>query len=125
MRLVVKHYSAHQAELEAFTDGHWAGDCVLGKAFKEAGVPFTDAWPIMQGDYPGIVPYARLDGRPVADESKRVWCYPTVSYHHVSPVVVEDIWDFEQQWLASKTKVNSIGVDASFVHCAANLLNAE
>lgn len=25
-----------------------------------------------------------------------LWCYPTVSYHHLSPSVVEDLWNFEQ-----------------------------
>ncbi|CAD0083777.1 unnamed protein product [Aureobasidium vineae] len=48
MRMVVNQYTAHKAEIEAYTDGHWAGDCVLGKVFTEAGVKFTDAWPIMQ-----------------------------------------------------------------------------
>ena len=107
MRLVVEHYAGHKAEIEAFTDGHWAGDCVLGKAFTDAGVRFTSAWPIVQGDYPGIVPYARPDGRPVASESMRVWCYPTVSYHHVSPPVIDDLWGFEQQWIGSQYEVSS------------------
>lgn len=38
---VVTHYQAHQKEYEDFTDGHWAGDCVLGKAFKDSGTPLT------------------------------------------------------------------------------------
>jgi len=106
MKLVVQHYTAHKSEIEAYTDGHWAGDCVLGKAFVEGGTPFTDAWPIMQGDYPGTVPYARPDGRPIADGNKRVWCYPTVSYHHLSPTLIEELWRFEQRWIASKHAVN-------------------
>ncbi|KAH0078466.1 alpha-1,2-mannosidase, partial [Aureobasidium melanogenum] len=47
---VVTHYQAHQKEYEDFTDGHWAGDCVLGKAFKDSGTPLIWTWPIMQGD---------------------------------------------------------------------------
>ena len=100
MRKVVSHYTAHKSDLEAFTRGHWAGDAVLGKTFTDSGVEFTDAWPIMQGDYPGIVAYAKPDGRPIADPEKRVWCYLTVSYHHVPPETVEDMWNFEQQWIA-------------------------
>ncbi|THY44426.1 hypothetical protein D6C99_06778 [Aureobasidium pullulans] len=103
MRVAVEQYAAHKAEIEALTDSHWAGDCVLGKVFTEAGVKFTDAWPIMQGDYPGLVAYARPDGRPIADPNKRVWCYPTVSYHHLSPDMIEDFWTFEQQWLVDKS----------------------
>ncbi|KAI5264014.1 hypothetical protein E4T47_08874 [Aureobasidium subglaciale] len=102
MRMVVEHYATHKTEIEAYTNGHWAGDCVLGKVFTESGVKFTDAWPIMQGDYPGLVAYARPDGRPIADPNKRVWCYPTVSYHHLSPDMIEDLWKFEQTWLANK-----------------------
>jgi hypothetical protein len=99
MRKVVSHYASHKSDLEAFAHGHWAGDAVLGKAFTDSGVKFTDAWPIMQGDYPGTVAYAKPDGRPIADPQKRVWCYPTVSYHHLSPETVEDMWSFEQQWI--------------------------
>lgn len=106
MRMVVDHYTSHKSELESFTDGHWAGDCVLGKAFRDAGVKFVDAWPIMQGDYPGTVAYAKPDGRPIADPTKRVWCYPTVSYHHLSPDVVEDLWHFEQDWMADHRSVS-------------------
>lgn len=102
MRMVVEQYAAHKAEIEAYTDGHWAVDCVLGKVFTEAGVKFTDAWPIMQGDYPGLIAYARPDGRPIADPKKRVWCYPTVSYHHVSPDMIDDLWNYEQHWLDHK-----------------------
>ncbi|KAK5137125.1 hypothetical protein LTR08_000630 [Meristemomyces frigidus] len=100
MRLVVDHFNAHQQELEAFTDGHWAGDCVLGKAFADAGVKLTGAWPIMQGDYPGIVPYVAPDGRPMPPLDARIWCNPTVSYHHMQPEMVQDLWDFEQEWLS-------------------------
>jgi hypothetical protein len=45
MRKVVDHYAALKSEIEKFTDSHWAGDCVLGKAFINLGVPFTNAWP--------------------------------------------------------------------------------
>jgi len=117
MRMVVEHYAVHKGELESFTDGHWAGDCVLGKAFRDAGVKFVDAWPIMQGDYPGTVPYAKPDGRPIADPTKRVWCYPTVSYHHLSPAVVEDLWHFEQDWIADNRSV-SYSITCQVDQCA-------
>lgn len=105
MRMVVARYNARQQEIESYTDAHWAGDCVLGKVFKDAGVKFTSAWPILQGDYPGLVPYARPDGRPIADSSMREWCYPVVSYHHMSPTDIRDMWNFEQEWLGSDRTV--------------------
>lgn len=101
MRMVADFYAAHQHEIETFTDGHWAGDCVLGKVFRDAGVPFTNLWPIIQGDYPGTVAYAKPDGRPIADPNARVWCYPSISYHHLSPDIIEDLWHFEQEWFGS------------------------
>ena len=106
MRMFVDYYAAHKKELETFTDQQWAGDCVLGKVFKDAGVTFRNAWPIFQDDYPGIVAYAKPDGRPVADEKMRIWCYPTTSYHHLTPALVEDLWQFDQQLLASSHEVS-------------------
>ncbi|KAI7489204.1 glycosyltransferase family 31 protein [Hortaea werneckii] len=108
MQRVVDHYSVHKAEIEEFTDGHWAGDCVLGKAFTDSGVPFTNAWPAIQGDYPGLVPYARADGRSVPDESLREWCYPTISYHHMSPVMTQQLWSFEQEWMVRHNATTDI-----------------
>lgn len=106
MRMVVDFYTPRQDEIESFTDGHWAGDCVLGKVFRDAGVPFTNSWPIYQGDYPGTVAYAKPDGRPIADPNMRVWCYPSVSYHHLSPDVIESLWHFEQQWFGNDEVVS-------------------
>jgi hypothetical protein len=106
MRKVVDHYAAHKSEIEKFTDGHWAGDCVLGKAFIDSGVPFTNAWPAFQGDYPGLVPYAKADGRSVPNEALREWCYPTISYHHMSPAMIIDLWHHEQWWIAKHNSVS-------------------
>jgi hypothetical protein len=108
MRTVVDYYDAHQKEIEDATDKHWAGDCVLGKVFKDVGVPFTNSWPIFQNKYPGIVPYAKSDGRSAVDDEMRLWCYPSVSYHHVTPKVIEDLWHFEQQWFASDQRVRCV-----------------
>ena len=106
MRMVVEHYTAHKAEIEAFTDKHWAGDVVLGKAFKDAGVSFSNAWPLIQGDFPGLLAYARPDGRPVADSKLRQWCYPAVSYHHMTPDMIKDMWNFEQHWARNNDAVS-------------------
>lgn len=99
MQLVVEHFRLHQGELEAYTDAHWAGDCVLGKAFADAGVKLQSAWPVMQGDYPGIVPYIKDDGRPMPPIDERIWCNLAVSWHHMEADMVEDLWQFEQELL--------------------------
>ena len=101
LELVVKHYVENKRDWEEFTRNHWAGDCVLGKAFKDAGAPLTRAWPIWQGDDIGNMNYGRTDN------SHRLWCHPTVSYHHLAPDVVKDLWDFEQGWALNGGEVGS------------------
>ena len=106
LRMVVEYYATYKAEIESLTSGHWAGDILLGRTFLEAGVPLTDVWPLMNGDNPGARLYARADDRSVPNESWQVWCQPTVSYHHMSPAAVEDLWRFEQRWLQTKLAVS-------------------
>ena len=96
---LVNYYTAHKTAIEEITENHWAGDCVLGKTFADAGVPLTYAWPSFQSDYPGLVEYTRTDARP--DGAKlRVWCTTPVSYHHMSGAQVEEMWNYEQNWMA-------------------------
>ena len=120
MRTVVNYYTAHQKDIEDATAKHWAGDCVLGNVFKAAGVKFTNSYPILQGHHPGTVPYAKPDGRSSEDDPMRLWCYPSVSYHHVTPKVVEDLWGFEQQWFASDRRVRHLPL--LLVRCNTNIL---
>lgn len=89
LQLVVKQYEDNQQHWETFTDNHWAGDCVLGKAFKDAGISLTPAWPIWQGDDIGNMNYGH---------SQRLWCQPTVSYHHLDAPAIEDLWNYGQNW---------------------------
>lgn len=105
MRTVVKYYTAHQKEIEDVTARHRTADCVLGNVVRDAGVKFTNSYPVFQGHYPGTVPYAEPTGRSSEDDPMRLWCYPSVSYHHVTPKVVEELWNFEQQWFASDQRV--------------------
>jgi hypothetical protein len=87
-------YVENKADLEAFTASHWAGDCVLGKALFDSGTNLTWAWPIWQGRDIGNMNYSHVD------YSKRLWCYPTVSYHHLAPPAIESLWQFEQSKIA-------------------------
>lgn len=102
LQAVVRLFVSQQEEWERFTDGHWAGDCVLGKAFLDSGTPVVWANPIWQGMPVGQVPW----------EKEGLLCRPAVSYHHVSPSVVEDMWRFEQQ-LAVNHRLN-VSVDVAF-----------
>jgi hypothetical protein len=101
---VVSMFVADPIGWEDFTNSQWAGDCVLGKAFKDAQAPLTPAWPIWQGDDIGYMNYAR------DDNAHRLWCRPTVSYHHLSPAAIEDMWLFEQEWIERTAGVRSINI---------------
>jgi hypothetical protein len=106
MVLATEYYAANKAEIEALTEREWAGDFVLGKAFNDAGVKTTDAWPHFQGDYPGLVAYAGADGRYGPAQALREWCVPTISYHHMSSDMIESLWQFEQQWISAHANVS-------------------
>lgn len=114
LEMVVKQYVDNKHEWETFTDGHWAGDCVLGKAFKDTGIPLTRAWPIFQGDDIGNMNYGR------SDDSHRLWCHPTVSYHHLSPLAIDDFWEFEQNQISNTAKVSPVRPYTSRRHPNAN-----
>jgi hypothetical protein len=111
LRMVVNHYAAHKAEIEKFTDSHWAGDCVLGKAFMDSGIALTNAWPAMQGDYPGIVQYTEAVRRD--EDTSRLWCGISVSYHHMSTAMIKELWMFEQDWAAKNDPVRRLFVKSN------------
>lgn len=101
LQAVVKQYTENQIKWETITDGHWAGYCVLGKAFKAAGIPLTRGWPIWQGDHVGNMNYGHTDS------GHSQWCHPTVSYHHLGASAIEDLWNFERVWASSSKHASS------------------
>lgn len=92
MSKVIAQRSVRIRDYEDFTASHWVGDCALGKVLEDVRVPLHKAFPHLQGDSP-----ATLD--PATTKIDRdAWCFPAVTYHHVSPSEIEDIWHFEQDW---------------------------
>lgn len=80
---------------ETFTASHWVGDCALGKVAEDTHIPLHRAFPHFQGDSP-----ATLD--PSTSKIDRdLWCYPAISYHHVSPPEISALWRFERRWHAT------------------------
>lgn len=67
---------------------------MLGKVIKDSGTSLTWAWPIWLGIDIGNMDYN------LTDYGHRLWCSPAVSYHHLSPSTVEELWRFEQDWMA-------------------------
>ncbi|KAF1937658.1 hypothetical protein EJ02DRAFT_458556 [Clathrospora elynae] len=92
IRKVSEHRSERISEYEEFTKTHWVGDCALGKVLEDVKVPLLRAFPHFQGDSP-----ATLDPA-ISKIDRNLWCYPTITYHHVSPAEIEELWEFEQDW---------------------------
>lgn len=86
-----EHYTKNQAELDDFTDGHWAGDCVLGKVLQDVGVPLHFSWPALQNSHIG-----ELDE---FNDSlyRQPWCYIAVALHHLTAREIKDLWEYEQK----------------------------
>lgn len=94
MRKIATHRRTRISEYETFTRDHWVGECALGKVAEDVKIPLHRAFPHFQSDSP-----ATLD--PTTEKIDRnVWCYPAITYHHVSPAEITELWDFEQQWYA-------------------------
>lgn len=102
LKRIVEYSTARQKDLEKFTEEQWAGDAVAGDTFKQADAALTRTWPIIQGDRPGEFPWANDHG-----EDRPLWCFPSMTWHHMSAVDVEEMWHLEQRWIADGGLVSS------------------
>ena len=91
-----KYYAEQEQELNKWTAGHWAGDCVLGKMLNDAGVPLSWMYPMFQGGHPEKMDFTEQKFE------RKLWCSPALSYHHFSPGELEGMWQFEQAWIRSR-----------------------
>ncbi|KAH7070091.1 hypothetical protein FB567DRAFT_539855 [Paraphoma chrysanthemicola] len=65
------------------------GDLALSQALGDAHVEFYSSWPLMQGEQPASLDY-----------TKKHWCAPAVSWHHISADVLQDIFLDQKNWTA-------------------------
>lgn len=79
---------AYNKRWEAMTSASCCGDEVIARTLLEAGVPMTPAWPIIQGETVATV-----------DFTKDHWCRPAVSWHHVTPLEIDSLWQFQNDWV--------------------------
>ncbi|KKK12830.1 hypothetical protein ARAM_001162 [Aspergillus rambellii] len=92
MRLVSRHRARHFDDVERMTADNWAGDHVLGKILYDLGVSLVRSWPMLLPSSVWEFPYF------AEGHNRNPWCYPAVSYHHMSPEDIQNMWLFEQQW---------------------------
>lgn len=77
------------AHWDSVTRDEWAGDLVVSLLLHESNVSLTKSWPTIQGETPASLDY-----------TKKHWCSPVVSWHHVDAEEVWRLWTFEQTWYA-------------------------
>ncbi|KLJ11168.1 hypothetical protein EMPG_13551 [Blastomyces silverae] len=96
LKRVAEFHSTRVKEWDDFTAQEWAGDYVLGKALKDVGVGLHWSWPMLQGSTPWSFDY-------ISNRYGNVpWCYPPVTYHHMTPDDIRAFWDFERNWRSEK-----------------------
>ena len=73
---------------EDITSPSCCGDEIVARAFLAIGIPLTPSWPLIQGETVNTV-----------DWTSNHWCTPPVTWHHVSPIEVDTMWQFERDWV--------------------------
>ncbi|KAI2642234.1 hypothetical protein GGS21DRAFT_295517 [Xylaria nigripes] len=94
LEMVVAHRNANLEYYDALTADHWAGDCVLGKAFADAGVPLQWAYPTLSNEEPADTDFESGFAGP----EKHPWCYYAATYHHLPAAEYSSFYAFEQNW---------------------------
>ncbi|KAJ5162489.1 hypothetical protein N7492_007881 [Penicillium capsulatum] len=98
--------------LEALTAQEWAGDCVLARALDQIQIPLTWTWPMMLVQRPWEIDHFS------EGYGRQPWCYPVVSYHHMSPRDIEEMWRFDREWFRSGKNALLLHADVyrEFIH---------
>jgi hypothetical protein len=79
---------AYNQRWEEITSTSCCGDEIVARALLEANVPMSMAWPLIQGETISTV-----------DFTDNHWCSPPITWHHVSPIEVDALWQFEANWI--------------------------
>lgn len=94
MKMASNEYATRTAELNDYTNFHWAGDCVLGKVLHDVGVGLHYSWPLLQNSNLG-----ELDEF-LTDLYRKPWCFPAIALHHLTNEDIKDLYQFERRrWL--------------------------
>lgn len=85
------------AEWEERTSHVCCGDAMIAEALATGGTEVTHKYPLFNGGTPRSTDYD--DGH---------WCKPPLTFHHVSPREIEELWRWEQQMLMEKVCCNAL-----------------
>ena len=86
----------HQHIGNATYDENWeertstscCGDEIIARAFMQVDVPLTPAWPLIQGETVSSI-----------DWKEEHWCRPAITWHHVQPIEVDKMFQFQNEWV--------------------------
>lgn len=95
MELFSKEYQYRRQQWTMFMDNHKAGDIILARVMNCAGLLLTNSRPMFNEEAPGNDTYS------LASMDWAHWCDAAITYHHVAPDVIKDMWDLEQELYAS------------------------
>jgi hypothetical protein len=87
MKQLMAEYPSHVDQWESETAENCCGDVMLAKQFRDAGVQLTASFPITQGEAPLTI-----------DWNGRHMCAPIVTWHHVSSMDIDMLWELQQNW---------------------------
>ncbi|KNG50759.1 glycosyltransferase family 31 protein [Stemphylium lycopersici] len=92
LRRYAKSYEeSYNSKWEKDVGKECCGDLMLAKAMSEAHVEFYTSWPLLQGEQPSTLDY-----------TKKHWCVPAISWHHISGEQLTLQWDIEKKWTSEK-----------------------
>ncbi|KAF2837553.1 glycosyltransferase family 31 protein, partial [Patellaria atrata CBS 101060] len=63
------------------------GDVMQSESLLDVGVPLTEAFPMFQGETPSTL-----------DFHERIWCTPSITFHHMAGHEISALWHFEKNW---------------------------
>ncbi|KAI7541875.1 glycosyltransferase family 31 protein, partial [Hortaea werneckii] len=81
--------SHYDSTWEETTSTSCCGDEIVARAFLDVDVPLTPAWPLIQGET-----VSSIDWKP--DH----WCTVALTWHHVRPIEIDSLFQFESAWIA-------------------------
>ncbi|KAI5370446.1 hypothetical protein Slin15195_G013210 [Septoria linicola] len=94
LKLFSNQYQDRRQQWTRFMDNHKAGDIVVARLMNVAGMLLTKSRPLFHEEAPGNDTYS------LASVNSTQWCDPVITYHHVKPGVIEDMWNLEHELYA-------------------------
>ncbi|TKA23585.1 hypothetical protein B0A50_07419 [Salinomyces thailandicus] len=80
--------AAYDEEWEESTSTSCCGDEIMARAFAQVDVPLTPSWPLIQGETVSSI-----------DWKEDHWCTVALTWHHVTPIEVDAMFQFEMAWV--------------------------